>query len=118
MTEIPDEVARHVFDIAVNSMDFGSGFLDDEEVTALRAYAEAIGVDPDEGTPNNMKHRYPHRFEPGYVIEKDQRRIPWTYVRPLGMVRDDDEIPPDAPQVCAAATQCAQPPDHPLHTLS
>jgi hypothetical protein len=43
-------------------MDFGSGFLDDEEVEMLRRYAEAIGVDPMEATPEPMKCKYgaPH----------------------------------------------------------
>jgi hypothetical protein len=33
-----------VYDIAVNSMDFGSGFLSTEEVGNLRALGEAIGA--------------------------------------------------------------------------
>jgi len=33
------------FDIAINSMDFGSGFLSTEEVNNLRALAVALGVE-------------------------------------------------------------------------
>ncbi len=36
MAEIEDRLLRIVFDVAVHSMDFGSGFLDDEEVAGLR----------------------------------------------------------------------------------
>lgn len=34
------------YDVAVNSMDFGSGFLSTEEVEHLRELANAIGADP------------------------------------------------------------------------
>lgn len=37
--------ATDCFDIAHNSMDFGSGFLDNEEMEHLRQFAFAIGVD-------------------------------------------------------------------------
>ena len=58
MAEIDDEVLRALFDTAVHSMDFGSGFLDDEEVAALRAAAAVLGVDPAEGTPANFRCKY------------------------------------------------------------
>lgn len=47
-----------VFDTAINSLDFGSGHLDDEEVTGLRAIAEVLGVDPLTATPDNFKCKY------------------------------------------------------------
>lgn len=47
-----------VFDVAVESLDFGSGFLDDEEVAGLRAVAEVLGVDPMLATPSNFKCKY------------------------------------------------------------
>lgn len=34
------------FDVAVNSLDFGSGFLSTEEALHLRELAKAIGADP------------------------------------------------------------------------
>lgn len=55
---VPLETALAVFDIAVGSMDFGSGFLDKEETDALRAYAELLGIDPMRGTSYNQKHNY------------------------------------------------------------
>lgn len=57
----PDEIQIHrsilqiTFDTAVNSMDFGSGFLDEEEIEALRAVAVALGVDPKVATPRNRR---------------------------------------------------------------
>jgi hypothetical protein len=45
-------------------MDFGSGFLDTNEVEALRALAVTLGVDPIEGTPPEFVKHYPHPFEP------------------------------------------------------
>jgi hypothetical protein len=53
-----DEHWKVVFDVATNSLDFGSGFLDDEEVRALRAAAVDLGVDPMEATPHNFKAKY------------------------------------------------------------
>lgn len=58
MTEIADEVLRALFDVAVSSMDFGSGFLDDEEVAQLRQAAKVLGVDPMEATPQNFWCKY------------------------------------------------------------
>ena len=66
MAEISDRLLRIVFDTAVHSMDFGSGFLDDEEVAALREVAVILGVDPAEATPRNFtcKYRGHHAAEP------------------------------------------------------
>jgi hypothetical protein len=58
VAEIDDQVLRALFDVAVSSMDFGSGFLDDEEVVSLRRAAEIIGVDPMAATPDNFKCKY------------------------------------------------------------
>ena len=55
---LPRALVMTVFDIATESMDFGSGFLDEEEVLALRALAEALGVDPLLATPRNLKCRF------------------------------------------------------------
>jgi hypothetical protein len=53
---------RALFDIATGSMDFGSGFLDSEEVVLLRRIAEMLGVDPMEGTPINFKASFAHEY--------------------------------------------------------
>ena len=62
--ELDRETLRVVFDTAINSMDFGSGFLDDEEVKALRAVAVILGVDPMVATPDTFKCKYgsPHQW--------------------------------------------------------
>ena len=59
---LPADDLRAVFDIAVGSMDFGSGFLDDAEVETLRRVAGVIGVDPMEATPSMFASKYPHAF--------------------------------------------------------
>lgn len=51
---------QRVFDTAVHSLDFSSGFLDHDEVIALRRTARLLGVDPDVATPTNFK---------GYVFD-------------------------------------------------
>jgi len=65
--QIEKTTLQCVFDAAVNSLDFTSGFLDDEEVEALRAVAVLIGVDPDVGTPNNFKCKYQSGHDFGVV---------------------------------------------------
>lgn len=60
---IPKGTAQILFDALVQSMDFGSGFLDTEEVEALRGLAVAIGVDPIVATPVEFKAGYPHPFD-------------------------------------------------------
>jgi hypothetical protein len=52
------DIWRVVFDTAVHSMDFGSGFLDDAEVEALRAAARILGVSPDVATPARFRCRF------------------------------------------------------------
>lgn len=48
---LPTELVRNVFDIAVESMDFSSGFLEDSDVEVLRDLAVRLGLDPVAGTP-------------------------------------------------------------------
>jgi len=49
---------RACLDIATQSMDFGSGFLCEEEVEALRKIATILGVDPLLATPANFTCKY------------------------------------------------------------
>jgi hypothetical protein len=69
MAEVADEVLRALFDIAVSSMDFGSGFLDDEEVARLREVAELLGVDPMAATPENFRCKYRGHHEATPYLE-------------------------------------------------
>jgi hypothetical protein len=66
MTKVRIELEdlKALFDVAVNSMDFGSGFLDTDEVNMLRRVAVVIGVDPMAGTPPEFSKRIPHNFTP------------------------------------------------------
>lgn len=75
LVTLPLDDLRATFDIAVGSMDFGSGFLDDAEVQTLRRVAVVIGVDPMEATPSMFASKYPHAFHP-YTVkggEKSER---------------------------------------------
>lgn len=49
---------RAVLDVATMSMDFGSGFLDNEQVEALRKAAIILGLDPKVATPANFTCHY------------------------------------------------------------
>lgn len=64
--EIDERLLRVLFDTAVGSMDFGSGFLDDEEVAALREVAGMLGADPMVATPGKFRcgYRGHHAAEP------------------------------------------------------
>ena len=53
---------RALLDVATGSMDFGSGFLDNEQVEVLRRLAPFLGIDPDVVTPPNFKCAYGHTF--------------------------------------------------------
>jgi hypothetical protein len=61
--EVPKVALQLVFDALCQSLDFGSGFLDDEDVEGLRAVAVALGVDPMVATPADWVHRYPHVYK-------------------------------------------------------
>lgn len=51
---LPKEDLQIVFDVAVESMDFASGFLDNDEVLGLQRVARVLGVDPMKATPSNF----------------------------------------------------------------
>lgn len=53
-TTLPTEDLQVLFDVAVGSLDFASGFLDNDEVRALRRVAKVLGVDPLKATPSNF----------------------------------------------------------------
>lgn len=61
---IDRELLQIVFDLVCNSMDFGSGFLVDEDVVAMRKCAEILGVDPMEATPRGFRCRYRGGHDP------------------------------------------------------
>jgi hypothetical protein len=61
---IDRELLKILFDLAVNSMDFGSGFFSTEDTQATRAVAKVLGLDPMVGTPSNHAQFYPHEYQP------------------------------------------------------
>lgn len=52
---------RAVLDVATMSMNFASGFLDNEQVEALRKAAVILGIDPLVATPDNFVCQYTGR---------------------------------------------------------
>ena len=79
MTEISDRLLRIVFDTAVHSMNFGSGFLDDEDVAALREVAVILGVDPAEATPGNFRCQYRGHHEATVYLDHCMFTDPAAY---------------------------------------
>lgn len=62
-----------LLDVAVSSMDFGSGFWDKDDAAAARWAAEALGVCPNACTPTNIVTHFPpceglvQRTAPDYI---------------------------------------------------
>jgi len=69
----PDEL-KHLFDMAVGTMDFGSGFYNHEDVVFLRHVATLIGVDVKEATPDNFRASFAHDV----VKPKEQVHRKWV----------------------------------------
>ncbi|HET6481233.1 MAG TPA: hypothetical protein VFG35_14515 [Actinoplanes sp.] len=59
MISVPREALRALFDVAVGSLDFGSGFWDQEDVDAAREIAVRLDVCPTLATPTDMRAKYP-----------------------------------------------------------
>lgn len=100
-TVVPTETLRALFDCAVNSMDFGSGFWDHEDTTAARAIAVLLGVDPWNATPRDHGVNYPHAFD---TPDPD---ADWAYCRRCRQDRDHRCHHQSADQT--ATDQAAQP---------
>ena len=78
---VEKELLKALFDMAVNSMDFGSGMLYNEDVVILRQTALLIDVDPDKGTPSEFKasfaHDYVNEVSKTFYPEFDFRNSEW-----------------------------------------
>lgn len=59
LVPVPDLLLRTLLDIAVSSLDFGSGFWDQEDIDAARAVASLLNVCPQAATPGDMRGKYP-----------------------------------------------------------
>lgn len=46
MVQVPKALIQVLFDLTTNTMDFGSGFYDDEEQEAMVFLANLLGIDP------------------------------------------------------------------------
>lgn len=69
-TDIHHDDVRALLDIIACSMDFGSGFLDTEQVVLLRRIAQVVGMDPEDLTPPNMPHTFEQdpRYSPDVAV--------------------------------------------------
>jgi hypothetical protein len=61
---VPLDDLQALFDTAINSMDFGSGFLDHEEVVILRRFATLLDVEKMTATPDNFRKQFTHHYRP------------------------------------------------------
>ena len=60
MITLPADKVRHAVDLIVASLEFGSGFFDQEDTDFLRDLAAQLGdVCLQAVTPANMRHKYP-----------------------------------------------------------
>lgn len=64
MVTLPKRLLEELFDLAVNSTGFGSGYWDNDDVVTSRAVAEILGVDPAEATPRDFRKYFAHDFAP------------------------------------------------------
>jgi hypothetical protein len=99
---------RAILDVASESMDFGSGFLDNEQVEALRKGAEILSFDPLAVTPTNFEcqytgtHEWKFEAEPFGIMVSTGQPVPphwWCWkchASTLG--RDDPAAPPEGAQ--------------------
>lgn len=90
---------RALLDTVTGSMDYGSGFLDNEEVEIIRAIAVMLDIDPNKVTPDNFWCQYSglHRWvwqpaRDGYTWD----RVPGWYCIAC-QKWDHDTPPPDDP---------------------
>jgi hypothetical protein len=86
---VPLDDLQRLFDTAVNSMDFGSGFLDNEEVVTIRYFAKMLGVDPITATPGNFRKQFSHQYKPQTRTTYD-----WDVRDPYerGKTKRDEEV--------------------------
>lgn len=61
--QIATEDLRALFDLAVNSLNFGSGFWGRDDTEVARRVAALLGVDPLVATPRDAARHYPHPFK-------------------------------------------------------
>lgn len=83
LSTLETESLKAMLDIAIESMNFNSGMLDQEEVSLLRQVAVLVGVDPILATPQNFTKQWAHTYEP-YIFaqwspyDPTNRKDPYT----------------------------------------
>lgn len=78
MVTLPREALRALFDLVVNSMDFGSGFWEAADTDVARAVAAVLGIDPMEATPYDHRKNYEHTHVPaGWMNRGTVYRCKW-----------------------------------------
>jgi hypothetical protein len=91
------EALQIVFDTMINTLNFGSGFLDDKEVEALREIAVVIGIDPMSATPEKFhckyegEHRYLRRSDMGEIPHKFEDYLKSPYCLRCHQYRPNQE---------------------------
>lgn len=92
---------RAVLDVATQSMDFGSGFLDNEQVEALRKLAGIIGIDPLVATPSNFTCQYKGEHE---WLMTSWGKAPWA----CALCRHTSDVKPEGVTDADAAEQALE----------
>lgn len=132
MISIPKEVARIIFDLAVSADSAASGYMDTEDVTAMRHLAGLLGVDPALCTGSEFAAKFPHKFEPGRDIDQINEFRSWVqewrpdtgWARNVSVQRPetDEEVLArfggKLPEICKVGrwhSQCGKPADDPIH---
>lgn len=63
MVTLPAEDLRAIFDLAVGSLDHGSGMWDIDDVEAAGRVATALGLDPFDAATSEFQQIWPHAFK-------------------------------------------------------
>lgn len=70
---------RALLDVATGSQDYGSGFLDNEQVETLRRVAPLLGIEPNTVTPRNFVCRYDPSQHELHWMRGPFPSIEWQY---------------------------------------
>lgn len=126
MASIPKEDARRIFDIACSMDQACSGYMDTDDVKAMRRFAVALGVDPAECTGSEFVSQFPHAFASSpmslnslrdWVVET---REDTEHIRTMRPETDAEVIARvgDVPVTCSAGNmfrRCGKLEDDPIH---
>lgn len=126
MISIPKEVARIIFDLAVSADSACSGYMDTEDVLAMRHLAGLLGVDPAVCTGSEFAAQFPHTFDGirplnnfrGTVVEwRADLGSAWNIrtTRPETNEEVLARFGGEVPEICKVHL-CEKPADDPIHT--